>query len=219
MFDDEIVQELSAITYKLLPSVAHEINNSLQVVRGALGLAAEDLYDPEELGTYIHLCLAETESVVALINYLRIIPNITLETREIIDINQYLKEAFVLLRKYLSQRQIQLLNEISSEKMWVEDVFSLRHLLLFILMRVIDVLAENGGGEFYILSQRQAGNVEIQLSTKNLQTLDFQHSVDAGENFSDLIAKLIVENELELAKFEVDGKNYLKFSLPLVSVD
>lgn len=172
--------ERLATVGRLTASLSHEINNPMQAIQGALTLALEELSNPPDLETYIHLSLKESERVVQLVNRLRQIYRPQAEAPELLDLNHLLQEALSIARKELKRSRVTLNLNLAPQLPPITAIAGQLHLVfLSLILDFSDAIAAAGGGELELLSTATASSIHIQLSTSAsaLTLEDWQHLV------------------------------------------
>lgn len=129
-------------------------------------LALEELDSPEELATYLHLCLEETRRVVQLLNRMRQIYRPQADIKEVLDLNKLLQEAITLARKELRWQKIKLQTDLDPNLPRLTAVANQLHLVfLNLLLNLSDVIRAAGGGKLYLRSYILPKTVQIEFST------------------------------------------------------
>ena len=136
---------------RLTASLAHEINNPLQAIRGALALAKEDLHDTQGLAEYLDISTKEVERVIKLVQRLRQIYHPPLDKPEAINLNDLLNDALAAARDELVRQQVQVQVEMEPDLGYTTGVTNQLHLaILGILLQVAETLGASGGGKLII---------------------------------------------------------------------
>jgi GAF domain-containing protein len=136
---------------RLTASLAHEINNPLQAIRGAMALAQEDLHDYQSLAEYLSISLQEVERVIKLVQRMRQIYQPPLDKPETIDLNALLNDALAAARDELMRQQVQVQAEMEPDLGYTTGVANQLHLaFLGILLQIAEVLGASGGGKLFI---------------------------------------------------------------------
>ncbi len=115
LYQQAIGAERLATIGRLASSLSHEINNPMQAIRGALVLAQEEVDNPDELQTYLDLCLTESERVVNLIDRLRQIYRPSSNRAEEVALNQILQDAVFFAQKELRRQRVNLVLELAEQ--------------------------------------------------------------------------------------------------------
>lgn len=151
---------------RLTATLSHEVNNPMQAIQGALMLALEELDSPEELATYLQLCLEETRRVVQLLNRMRQIYRPQTDVKEVLDLNNLLQEAITLARKELRWQKIRLQTDLDPNLPPLKAVANqLQLVFLSLLLNLSDVINAVGGGKLYLRSYTLPKTVQIEFST------------------------------------------------------
>ena len=106
----ELIQaEKLAVTGRLAASLAHEINNPLQTVIGALGLAQEVLDEGGDADRYLDISMQELERAARIVADLRNLSRpARLEERALVKINDLLAGVLSLTQKRCENHEIKL---------------------------------------------------------------------------------------------------------------
>jgi nitrogen-specific signal transduction histidine kinase len=160
--------ERLATVGRLTASLSHEINNPMQAIRGALSLALEEVNDPQEVTSYLELCLTESERVVKLIHHLRQIYRPPQERIEALDINRLLEDVVLLAQKELKRQKVQLKIDLSAKLPRMTAIASqLQLVFLNLLLNLSDRLSSADGAELRLSSRYRAltGTILIEFAT------------------------------------------------------
>ena len=136
-----------AVVGRLTASLAHEINNPLQAVRGALTLALEESGDPEAVREYASLALAEVERVTQTVARMRRVYAAERQTPEAVDVGAALREAAALTQKELQRHKTSLQLRIPERPFPVWGYAQqLRLAFLNATLTLGDIMGKQGGG-------------------------------------------------------------------------
>lgn len=158
--------ERLATVGRLTGSLAHEINNPMQAIRGALTLALEDLSDIEEVQTFVQMSLAETTRVVQLVNRMRQIYRPEQDAPENLTLTDLLNEAASIATKELRRQDVTLQLMLPTEPLQIFGVANQLHLVfLGLLLNFADSLGEIGGGTLTVRVQKSQKFILITFTT------------------------------------------------------
>ena len=136
-----------AVVGRLTASLAHEINNPLQAIRGALTLALEENDDPEAVREYVSLALAEVERVTQTVARMRRVYVAERQTPEAVDVGAVLREVAALTRKELQRHKTSLQLRIPERPFPVWGYAQqLRLAFLNATLTLGDIMGKQGGG-------------------------------------------------------------------------
>ncbi len=162
-----IQHERLAIVGRLMRSLAHEINNPLQAVRGAASLAEEDIESPEDLRLYFDIIHRETERVIQLLERMR---NIYRESDapDWVNINQVVQNIIKLSRKELNWQQTQLVTSLSPDPPVVWGYNGQLHIaLLNLLLSLNNLIAQTTYDTLYLKTYANSQNVYIVMAVQS----------------------------------------------------
>lgn len=136
---------------RLTASVAHEINNPMQAIRGALSLALEDLNDPAELEEYIRLSQQEVDRVIKLVNRMRQLYRPTINQVESVQILGLLRDVLEITRDEMVRQNVKLSTQFPENSPVCNAIASHLHLaFLTILLNLTDASGEKDGGNLLV---------------------------------------------------------------------
>ncbi len=177
---------------RLTASFAHEINNPMQAIRGALSLALEELNDPESLTEYLQLCLSESERVVQLVNHMRQIYRPSNNAPEMVALNKLLEDAVFIARKELSRQRVILQVDLSPLPPLKAIANQLQLVFLNAILNLATVISSAGGGKLLLRSYSNSQTVTVEFSTELRSSTIFEQkepSIELSSSFSrDVIA-------------------------------
>ncbi|MEW5867693.1 MAG: GAF domain-containing protein [Chloroflexota bacterium] len=149
---------------RLTASLAHEINNPMQALRGALTLAREELHNPQELAGYLEISMVEVERVVNLVQRLRQVYQPSSDKPELVPIQSIIHDALSVARKELSRQNVKMHIDISPSLGKVAGITSQLHLaFLCIFLRISDLLGSAGGGVVRLSALDQGDEAGIEF--------------------------------------------------------
>ncbi|RPI49040.1 MAG: PAS domain S-box protein, partial [Chloroflexi bacterium] len=138
--------EKLTIAGQLGASMAHEINNPLQAVIGCLGLAEESLSEGGDAGLYLRIAREELRRAARIVAQLRDLHRRSSpEEQEPIDLNEFLEQVLVLVRKQMETLGVQVTRERVDglpRVMAVPD--RIRQVFLNIVLNAADAMPEGG---------------------------------------------------------------------------
>lgn len=220
MDQETLKSELSSILIRLIPTLTHQINNSMQAVRGALTLAMEEINHPEELTAYIQLCLRESERVLQVVNQLRLACSFQIDEKETFELNQLLEETILLTSKDLERLDVNLIFDLSPEPMLINAFVSqMRLIFLHLLLDLGDAIGECGGGDLQIHSRLVQGVAQVEISTGTQFKVQFAQTPEnipsspLDKNIL-LVHEIISDNQGNFEIQEKVGRTILHIDLP-----
>jgi transcriptional regulator with GAF, ATPase, and Fis domain len=151
---------------RLTASLAHEINNPMQVIQGALALALEDLHNTEEITEYLTLSMQEVQRVAKQVQRMRQIYNPPLDEPEPVVIDQLLQDALMAAREETNRLNIHINTDFAPTLGVVTGVLNQLHLaFLSILLKVAETISESKGGELQIRALDHGNTAIIEIAT------------------------------------------------------
>ncbi len=155
---------------RLTASLAHEINNPMQAIRGALTLAQEEIHNPHELGDYLEIGLSEVNRVVNLVQRLRQIYQPPLEAPQPVSIRLLVNDALAVARREMARQDVKVNIEMDPTLGTVTGVVNQLHLaFLCVILRVADLLGNIGGGEFQMRVIDQGETVAFEFAAGTVE--------------------------------------------------
>jgi len=144
----ELIQtEKLALTGRLAASLAHEINNPLQTVIGALGLAKEIDEEGGDIQRYLDISLQELERAARIVADLRDLnrPSNPEAEGEMVDVNEMIEQVLVLTEKRRENYDIDCTWETAPEASSVLMVRDrIQQVFLNLILNAIDAMPEGG---------------------------------------------------------------------------
>lgn len=220
-----VQRERLAIVGRLMRSLAHEINNPLQAVRGALALAQEDINSVEDLNIYFDIMNRETERIVQLLQRMR---NIYRESgnADFIDINHLMQNIIALSRKELNWKNVHLETVFSEEPPIVWGQSGQLHIALLNILLALSERIENIENEedrtLFLTTRVEKQHVLVMMGVRAslddwIHTLDENRPEDISEvgfglQFS---RELISSHAGRIAFYKTDEFDNLVVMLPL----
>ncbi|MCE1253405.1 MAG: GAF domain-containing protein [Anaerolineae bacterium] len=136
---------------RLTASVAHEINNPMQAIRGALALALEELNSPVDLQEYIRLSQQEAERVIKLVYRMRQLYRPASDQVEAIQILNLLRDVLEISRDEMTRQNIKTVLQFPVVSPVCFAITNHLHLaFLTILLNLTDAMGENKGGSLTV---------------------------------------------------------------------
>jgi nitrogen-specific signal transduction histidine kinase len=170
-YDDEFIDQLArwSIIGRLTGSLFHEINNPLQAICGAMSLAAEDLHDPELMGTYVNLTQEESARILTLIARAGRVYSPEKTKVEPIDVNFLLQECVALTRKEMQRKNVDLTMDLGEGGIPIQSVFS-EFSLAFLcpIIEISDKLVGTQSGKIDIRTRYEDGFHYVVISTPTI---------------------------------------------------
>jgi GAF domain-containing protein len=137
---------------RLTASVAHEINNPMQAIRGALSLSLEEINNPAEVQEYIRLSQQEANRVIKLVNRMRQLYRPTNDQAEEVQVLSLLREALETARDEMNRQNVKLSLGLPFDQspVCIAIANHLHLAFLTILLNLTDAIGEAGGGNLFI---------------------------------------------------------------------
>ena len=136
---------------RLTASVAHEINNPMQAIRGALSLALEEINSPTDLEEYIRLSQQEANRVIKLVNRMRQLYRPTTDQAEEIQVLNLFREVLEISRDEMLRQNVKLILNLPESSPVCFAIANHLHLaFLTILLNLTDAIGEAGGGSLLV---------------------------------------------------------------------
>jgi PAS domain S-box-containing protein len=163
----ELIQaEKLAITGRLAASLAHEINNPLQTVIGALGLAQEVLDEDGDADRYLDISMQELERAARIVADLRNLNRpARLEERALVKINALLKNVLTLTQKRCENRGINVVWEPATSDPLVFVVRDrMQQVFLNLVLNAIEAMPDGGRLTVSAAHTETPENVRVRIS-------------------------------------------------------
>ena len=200
---------------RLTASLAHEINNPMQAIKGAMDLVLEELDDPEALRHYAELSIRQVNRVTDLVQRMQQIYRPQGDKPEAVLINKLLQDTITDARKEMGRQKVTLGTHFTTDVLPVWAIKNQLHLVfLSIMLHLCAEMGEAGGGLLKICSCRSEKWMRIEFITAvNIPSLkslltdtpkDTPRQIDFGLSFSQDIIQtydgkfdlLLVDNNL-----------------------
>ncbi len=151
-FHQQAIQsERLATVGRLTASLAHEINNPLQAIKGAMVLALEELDDPKALQDYINLSAEQADRVTQLVSRMRQIFRPQSDSLEMVNVRYILQEVIAVSRKEMNRQNVQVQTDFAVDLPSVMVVSNQLHLVfLNIILNFSEKNKKKGGGVLHI---------------------------------------------------------------------
>ena len=138
--------EKLSLTGRLAASLAHEINNPLQTVIGALGLAREVLAEGEDPSRYLEVSAQELERAAQIVSDLRDLNKRSRpEDQEPVDINDLIERVITLTEKQCRSHDVAVIWEptpVAPEIRLVPN--RIQQVFLNLILNAVDAMPEGG---------------------------------------------------------------------------
>ncbi len=183
LFKQAIQTERQAVVGRLTNSLAHEINNPMQTIKGAMHLALEELDDPVALREYIDISIEQINRVVQLVQRMRQVYRPQSNKSETINLNHLLQEAIAVSRKEMKRQSVRLHMDLATD---LPDIWTATNQLYLVILNVslnlCEMMGKVGGGDLVIRSYAVPPVIRIELATAvPLNTLFNLHKILDGE--------------------------------------
>lgn len=151
---------------RLTASLAHEINNPMQAIQGALELALEDPANRQEVEEYIRLSQQEASRVVKVVSRMRQLYRPSGEQPEIVLVPALLREILKITREEIQNQHITLKPNLPPDLPPVLGVANQLYLaFLSIVLHLTDAIGSAGGGGLAITASVAQEIVWVEFST------------------------------------------------------
>jgi len=214
-----------AIIGRLAASLFHEINNPMQTIQGATGLAIESLDQSDSsaaaknLGTYLNLTLQESDRIMQLIARARRVYRPENDQAEAFDLNDLLQEMILLTREEMHRKKIAMRMELDSSLPLIYAQFSeLSLAFLCPLLEISDAIQAIGGGDLLVSSYTEEETtikeacIYVKLSTQSLH-----RSPEEGFQFI-VCRKVVAEYHGTVEEIVENGRLCIIITLPFSSI-
>jgi GAF domain-containing protein len=155
-----------AVVGRLTASLAHEINNPMQAIQGALSLALEERHDPEALREYIDLSQEQADRVVQIVGRLRQIYRTGEDALAAVDVNKILQEAIIVSHKELQRHKVHTKMALAAHlpPVW-GSASQLRLAFLNLTLIICDANEKQSGEDLLLRSGADADQVWVEWET------------------------------------------------------
>ncbi len=156
--------EKLAATGRLAASLAHEINNPLQIIHNSLQLMLTLPLGPDKRREYLHMAAGEVERLMDIVIRILDFTRPSQRGKQPTDVNDVVEKVFALARKYLQHRHVIVRRDLSPDlpaAMAVTD--ELRQVFLNLVLNAVDAMPE--GGSLHVTSHlADDGRLAVALS-------------------------------------------------------
>lgn len=152
---------------RLTASLAHEINNPMQAIQGALSLALEEIADPQQVSEYLVISLAEAGRVARLVQRMRQIYRPPLESPRIIELAPLIEDVLEAAKEEMIRQDVKVKADLSPDHILITGVSDQLHLaFLSIMLRMAEILGEAGGGELHVQSTNKVDSASLEFTSE-----------------------------------------------------
>lgn len=138
-------------TGRLAASLAHEINNPLQIVHNSLQLMLNLPFGPDKRQEYLQMADAEVERLIEIVTRILEFARPSRRKMQPTDVNDAIEKALALTAKYLQHSHIALQRDLSPALPPVAAApDELRQVFLNLMLNAVDAMPE--GGSLYVSS-------------------------------------------------------------------
>jgi len=211
----------------LTASLAHEINNPMQAIHGALALALEELENPATMIELLRLGQQEVNRVVKLVNRMRLLYRPASEKPEVVHISSTLREILEIVKNEMLSQGIRVRISAMPDPLVIVGVTSQLYLgFLSILLHLSSVISEAGGSELCIAAQSAQDAVWVEFSTNVPFAQVFRDggavdiAVEGGSRIPDelsLTADILAANGGRMEFLHQKNQSVLRVVLPSIS--
>ena len=166
LYQKALQAERLATVGRLTASLAHEINNPMQAIKGAMALALEELDDPESLREYIELTIGQADRVVQLVGRVRQIYQPPTDAPETVDLNHLLQETIAMAQKEVRRQNTRLeVNLLPNLPTVWASANQLHLVFLNTILNLGDMIGNHGGGKLFVRTSTTPSTVRIEFTT------------------------------------------------------
>ncbi len=212
---------------RLTASLAHEINNPMQAIRGALTLAMEELDNPTELQDYIRLSQQETDRVVKLVSRMRQLYHPSSDQLETVNIPALIYETLETTLDEMQRQRVKMQVNLPPDFPTITAILNQAHLaFLSVALHLIDAVGAAGGGEINISGWHGDQKIWIDFSTsapiepagslRGSVVSDHQPAGEVGALYGlSLTADIIAANRGSIEIKQMGQSTVLRVTLPV----
>jgi PAS domain S-box-containing protein len=159
-----IQSERLAATGKLSASIAHEINNPLYGIRSCLNHVLGAKNDGVDL-QFVRLAIKETDRIADLIRNMKTFYMPNEGGAQDIDINETLRDVFILNRKYLEEHMVKL--RFSPEESYHIECIpdQIKQVFINLITNAVEAMPE--GGELFVSTQKSEEDNTVSIVFKD----------------------------------------------------
>ena len=166
LYQQAIQAERLATVGRLTASLAHEINNPMQAIKGAMALALEEMDDPVALREYIELAMGQADRVAQLVGRMRQIYRPHTDAPETVALNHLLQEAISVARKEMRRQNARLEMSLAPDLPAVWASANQLHLVfLNTALNICQMIGEHGGGRLAVRTLAVLPMVRVEFIT------------------------------------------------------
>jgi signal transduction histidine kinase len=153
-------------------SLAHEVNQPITAAVASantcLGLLRRDPPDVEEARVAASRIVKDATRASELVSRIRLLFKKGTPQRELVDVNEVIREMIVLLWSEATQYNILVRTELAADPPWVMgDRLQLQQLLMNLMMNAIDAMKDVDGARELILKSQRAENEQLMVSVSD----------------------------------------------------
>jgi signal transduction histidine kinase len=150
---------------RLTASIVHSISNPLQAMRGALTLAMEDSHSPVDVEEYVRLTQGELARVANLVNRMRQLYRPQTSEISLIHLPDLLRDTFETAQEEAMRQKVRLRDHLTLDVPGIQGAVSqLQLAFLSVVLTLIDIVGEAGGGEVAVTAMGIKNKVRIDFS-------------------------------------------------------
>jgi PAS domain S-box-containing protein len=153
-------------------SLAHEVNQPITAAvanaNACLGLLRRDPPDVEEARVAASRIVKDATRAAEIISRIRLLFKKGTPQRELVDVNEVIREMIVLLWTEATQYNILVRTELAADPPWVMgDRLQLQQLLMNLMMNAIDAIKDVDGARELIIKSQRAANEQLMVSVSD----------------------------------------------------
>jgi C4-dicarboxylate-specific signal transduction histidine kinase len=153
-------------------SLTHEVNQPITAAvanaNTCLGLLRRDPPDVEEARVAASRIVKDATRAAEIISRIRLLFKKGTPQRELVDVNEVIREMIVLLWTEATQYNILVRTELAADPPWVMgDRLQLQQLLMNLMMNAIDAIKDVDGARELIIKSQRAANEQLMVSVSD----------------------------------------------------
>jgi signal transduction histidine kinase len=162
------VTTVGEVTASLAHEVSQPITAAVANANTCLGFLRRDPPDVEEARVAASRIVKDATRAAEIISRIRLLSKKGTPQRELVDVNEVIREMIVLLWTEATQYSILVRTELAAEPAWVMgDRLQLQQLLMNLMMNAIDAMKEVDGVRELIIKSQREGNEQLMVSVND----------------------------------------------------
>ncbi len=157
---------------EMTASLAHEVNQPIAAAvanaNTCLRWLRSDQPDLEEARAAVSRIVKDATRAAEIISPISLLFKKGTPQRELVDVNEVIREMLVLLWSEATQYNILVRTELAADPAWVMgDRLQLQQLLMNLMMNAIDAMKEVDGARELIIKSQREGNEQVMVSVSD----------------------------------------------------